>query len=303
MGIPFLSSEIVDQIIFAMENQEDRFLFDMERLEVISEDPEEELEDKPSLVTIPRWSSAEGFMLMEKFVAGMNNPHYRQQLSQALGGGKGVFRRFKDVLHSHGPLEKLWYNFKEREMRQIVRDWFRTNKEALLLDALGPEPEETEDLVLADFPVRIEAIETLPDESIMEACFRDAFEMEDDMLLDSFIEESLTGMETCDEIVRILASTPDGEFAALAILLQSGTPPGMLVKLPLLYVDPSFRGLGIAKLLLEKAAQEARRRGAGNMLVDVPGKGEVLLPWMEEAGFSIVRRSCILKLGRYSDRE
>lgn len=295
-----LSSEVVDQIIFAMENQEESFLFHMEKLEVVpvagfeTEDGGESLPEK--LVSIPRWSSADGFRLMEKFVSSLNNPMYREELSRALAGGKGVFRRFKDVLKNHGPLEKLWYSFKEHEMRQTVRDWFHRNEEARDLASLGPEPEETGELVLSDFPLEIHPLPEPVEEELVEYCFQGLFPESEELLFRSFVEECMLVLENGDEVVMVSAAAPDGGRAGFALMAGFNAEEGFVFRLPLLFVDPRFRGLGLAKLLIEQAREEAAARAAAGLLLDIPGNGAVLLPFLEEAGFSTVRRSCFVNL-------
>ncbi len=294
-----LPNELIDQIIFAMENQEQSFVFDMEKIEVIPEPApgmNAEAPDERFFVKIPRWTSADGYHLMEKFVAGINNPLYRQDLGQALSGGRGAFRRFKDALKSHGPLEKLWYSFKEREMRQTVREWLQGNEEAKNLAALGPEPDETEELVLIDFPLTVETFDGAIDEALIDTCFREAFQPEQPWLRELFGEECLVSLESGEELIRILITTPGGDFAAMAMLVRFDSSAGAVLKLPLLYVDVQFRGLGLAKLLIERSAEEARYRDIANLIVELPGESAVLLPFLEEVGFSTVRRSCSLNV-------
>ncbi len=294
-----LPNELIDQIIFAMENQEQSFLFDMEKLEVIPESVfgmEGEEPDEALYVRIPRWTSADGYHLMEKFVSGINNPLYRQDLGQALSGGRGAFRRFKDALKSHGPLEKLWYSFKEREMRQTVREWLQSNEEAKNLAALGPEPDETEELVLIDFPVSVESYDGPLDEALIETCFREAFPPEQQRLRELFGEECMISLESGEELIRISVHTPGGDFAAVAMLVRFDSGAGPVLKLPLLYVDIQYRGLGLAKLLIERSTEEAKQREITDLIVEVSGTGAVLLPFLEEAGFSTVRRSCCLNV-------
>jgi GNAT superfamily N-acetyltransferase len=233
---------------------------------------------------------------MEKFVAGINNPLYRQDLGQALSGGRGAFRRFKDALKSHGPLEKLWYSFKEREMRQTVREWLQSSEEAKNLAAIGPEPDETEELVLIDFPVTVETFEGVLDEALIVACYDEAFPPEQQRLRELFGEECMLSLENGEELIRILIRTPGGDFAAMAMMARFDSAAGPVLKLPLLYVDVQFRGLGLAKLLIERAAEEAGKREIASLVVEIPGGGSVLLPFLEQAGFSTVRRSCCLKV-------
>ena len=148
-----LTGEMVDEIVFGMENQEVDFFFDLQEGGLI---PEGELPEEGGerYVEIPEWRPVDGFRLMERFVATVKNPLYRDELRAALNGGRGVFRRFKDILKQYEPLERLWYNYKDREMRHIVLEWYSRITEAQELVKLGEEPVENEQLILSDFTVR-----------------------------------------------------------------------------------------------------------------------------------------------------
>jgi hypothetical protein len=51
-------------------------------------------------------------------------------------------------------VEKLWFFYKDRQMKQLVLDWFNGVRESRGLEALKPEIFEGEDLVLSDFTIR-----------------------------------------------------------------------------------------------------------------------------------------------------
>src|SRR6056297_1279586 len=147
-----LTEEVIDQIIFGMENQQADYLFDLKEGVLVHSNESVVTEHKGSeerFVELPNWRPVDGFYLMERFVAFIKNPIYRQEMRDALNGGGGVFRRFKDVLKRFEPLERQWFSFKEREMRQAVRNWYTGINDAIMLSRLGEEPEETEDLVLS----------------------------------------------------------------------------------------------------------------------------------------------------------
>ncbi|MDR2730070.1 MAG: GNAT family N-acetyltransferase, partial [Treponema sp.] len=58
---------------------------------------------------LPQWGPKDGYRLMEKFTAGLNNPVARQELTAALNKNKGVFRAFRDVLEQYPEVEKIWF--------------------------------------------------------------------------------------------------------------------------------------------------------------------------------------------------
>jgi hypothetical protein len=154
----------LDEIAFVMEKQDDfesAVLFDTETGEVINipdevmsaaeSGDEEEIADLPEweqelmetaravlsdeegrFQDIPRRSSSEGYDLMVEFMGSMRNAKLRDRLTSALHG-KGVFRRFKDVLRDYPDEENRWHVFHNEKMREDARGW---------LNSLGIEPVE-----------------------------------------------------------------------------------------------------------------------------------------------------------------
>ncbi|WP_455382954.1 UPF0158 family protein [Salinispira pacifica] len=155
-----LTRELIDQIMFGMENQDTEFVLDSRehrvvKVQEISEETDET--DEPAeerYLPLPEWHSVDGYNLMEKFVASLHNPIYREILRRILTSGKGVFRQFKDALKERKEIERLWYHFKEREMRARVLEWYNLLRESWGLERVGdPEGEETDALVLTDFTI------------------------------------------------------------------------------------------------------------------------------------------------------
>ena len=147
-----LSPEIMEQIIFAMEDQTAEWYVHrvsgaLATGDLVEEAEQVELpEQAEQFVPLPLWQPVDGFRLMERFVATVRNPFHREHLRSALAHGRGVFRSFKNALHQRPDLERLWHGFKEREMRRIVAQWYDREREAAGLERLGWEPEESDDL-------------------------------------------------------------------------------------------------------------------------------------------------------------
>ena len=146
-----LNSELVEQIIFAMEDQQNQYYVHMDtgellREEEIEEDEaeEDEAEGEDPFIPIPEWRPVDGFLMMEKFVARLRNPLLRDQLKDALTSGRGVFRKFKDILKTNPEIERLWFSFKERELRKVVWQWYNDNRELAGLDRLEEETDPAE---------------------------------------------------------------------------------------------------------------------------------------------------------------
>ena len=146
-----LSEKTVEQIAFAMEDQEHASVVDLESGEVL---PAEGYEG-PDYAEAPTWSSREGFKLMEDFLASVRQPSVRRELSAALARGRGVFKAFKAVLAEREDVERSFRDFKMRAMRLAIANWYDDLREARGLERLGPEPEEVDELLTSDLDIRI----------------------------------------------------------------------------------------------------------------------------------------------------
>jgi len=156
-----MDNTLLDDILFSMENQDGEYLLDTQQNQIIDinfDDIEEEPDfneidfDKTDrYISLPQWSSADGYRLMEKFSSELKNPIIRQELSAALNRNKGVFRAFKDVLEQYPETVKHWYIFKEQKMKEEVIDWYNSLREEWGLKPIGNEPEDTTSLILEDF--------------------------------------------------------------------------------------------------------------------------------------------------------
>ncbi|MDR0504094.1 MAG: GNAT family N-acetyltransferase [Treponema sp.] len=153
-----LDKVLIDDIIFFMENQDGEFLIDIQEGQVIDIN-NNETEEEPDyndgrFIPLPGWSSQDGFRLMEHFTAGLKNPVARHDLSVALTRSKGVFRAFKNVLESYPEIEKMWFIYKDKEMKNEVISWYNSLREEWGLEPIGMEPDDTSSLVLEDFSFR-----------------------------------------------------------------------------------------------------------------------------------------------------
>jgi hypothetical protein len=59
---------------------------------------------------------------MERFIPMVDDGELRDQLTRAIDG-KGAFRRFKDVLMSHGPERERWFAFRSERLRVFMEAW------------------------------------------------------------------------------------------------------------------------------------------------------------------------------------
>ncbi len=285
-----LTEEVVDQIIFGMENQQAEYVFDLKEGELVPlDDPkiaEAEQEGLERYVDLPNWRPVDGFHLMERFVAFIKNPIYRQELRDALNGGRGVFRRFKDVLKRYEPLERQWFAFKEREMRQVVKDWYAAVTDSIALSRLGEEPEETEELVLSDFVIQSgtgrwkdrieEAAKLAKDESVQDFTVA---------LRDYLMDTEKVGCTDNEHKEIIYAETPVGEFAGCIMGVYVVSEYSTVLDLRYIYVEPQFRGLGLSRLFIDRATEIAAKNGVTKVVIELLGKTLFLQDDLEERGF------------------
>ena len=143
-----LNDLLMDEIVFYMENQESNFVLDTQELHICEEKPELK-EDR--YIPIPQWEPKDGYRLMGKFAASLKNPVVRQELGEALNRNKGVFRAYRNVLEQYPETEKLWFKYKDQNMKNEVVVWYNVLREGWGLEPVGSEPEDNSSLVLEDF--------------------------------------------------------------------------------------------------------------------------------------------------------
>jgi hypothetical protein len=82
----------------------------------------EDEEDNDRWLWVPCQGSRDGYRDMELFAARIGDAGLRGRLEQALTG-RGVFRRFKDVLAESPRHLQEWYAFKDERQRGRARNW------------------------------------------------------------------------------------------------------------------------------------------------------------------------------------
>jgi hypothetical protein len=97
-------------------------------------DPEmhQRIASDTSYMRIEPVSSREQYRWMERFIPMVEDKPLSDLLTQAIDG-KGAFRRFKDVLMSHGAERERWFAFRSERLRVFMEAW-------LAAHALKPAP-------------------------------------------------------------------------------------------------------------------------------------------------------------------
>jgi len=285
-----LTGALIDDILFAMEDQGGEFVLDTVEGVVSGglDDPEfdgEDLDDDDGegggrFIGLPEWDSADGFRLMERFAAAFRNPLIREELSSALGLGKGVFRAFKDVLSRYPEAEKLWFSFKEKEMKKEILRWYNGLREEWGLEKIGAEPEDTDDLVLEDFCFRaFEEKDRFQAEALHSLCVEEFKENLAEAGSSSEIETINRELYTFHDIpgisIGMAVESQGGEFAGYI----SGVLKNTALCVQSLEIKPEYRGLGLGEALLVKFINSLDPGKIRKIFLDLPS-------WTE--GFSRV---------------
>jgi len=264
-----LTEALLDDILFSMEDQVGEFFIDcLEGVVVNLDDFDDEIIEKEEdrFINLPDWDSSSGFRLMERFAAAFRNPLIRNELCAALNRGKGVFRAFKNTLTQYPEAEKIWFSFKEREMKREVIRWYNGLREEWGLEKIGLEPEETSDLVLEDFRFRvIRDTDRSAVESLHDLC----------RTPDPEFPQNYQG-----ETVSYVTETVSGEFAGyISADRRSGD---LFIKA--LEVKPEYRGLGIGKALLDHFLENLDS-GIQRVFLELPAESEGFSRALAREGF------------------
>jgi Uncharacterised protein family (UPF0158) len=74
---------------------------------------------------LPTKSDIDEWQIMKDYADSVGNRAIGAELQDAIRGA-GAFRMFKSVIRRRG-IEKDWYNFRDRALEQIARDWCEEN--------------------------------------------------------------------------------------------------------------------------------------------------------------------------------
>jgi GNAT superfamily N-acetyltransferase len=263
-----LTGVLIDNILFSMEDQGRKFLVDTQegvvtgRTNELAKTVERE---RNRYVELPKWDSSDGFRLMERFAAAFRNPTVREELTDALNRGKGVFRAFKNILGRYPEAEKRWFLFKEQEMKRDILRWYNALREERGLERIGEEPEETGDLVLEDFRFRD------PMEGDGEAAAALHRICAEELRVWAG-ENGLAGApeDTPGGEIVFVAETGGGDFAGYI----SVSPRETAASITALEVRPEYRGFGIGEALVSRLLERLRKTGISRVIIDVPAGAE-----------------------------
>ncbi|MDR0628879.1 MAG: GNAT family N-acetyltransferase [Treponema sp.] len=280
-----LTEALIQDILFAMEDQEGDFLLDAQQGAVVKIDSEggeamEAVAAPARYKDLPAWNPADGYQLMKRFTASFKNPLIRTELTAALDRGKGVFRAFKDTLNRYPEAEKRWFSFKTQNMKQEIIRWYNALRDEWGLEHIGTEPEETDDLILEDFMFR----KPNPQDPASAAALHRQIheEREKTGWEGAFFQEGLSGE------LALVAETGGGDFAGYIAAVGIGE----ILYIRTLEVKAEYRGLGVGEALLSRLLDTLDHEVLSLVSIDLP---------VEVEGFSRVlfRASFTPRITRY----
>ncbi len=264
-----LSDDVINSLIFAMENQKENNVFDSEQKEVVELDIEAE-NDTDRYYSIPEWTSMDGFKVMELFVATLHSPLAKESLNEVLFAGKGVFRNFKNTLKDYPEVEKQWFTFKQRVFKEKVFGWYNVLRDLWGLERIEGEPEETENLVFDDFIFR-ECDEDLDLEHVQQAekmllqTLKNSYEGELGIAATVLWQSCKAQLKT--EKVTYCCANIAGDFTGVISVSPVPVPAKHTVVVTLFYILPAWRGLGIGKELFMICLQELKKRNVHIVII------------------------------------
>lgn len=271
MSLP-LTSALLDQILFAMEDQDNFSVLNLatRQVEVCAE--ENSCGDS-TVLPLPTWSSTDGFHMMREFSESLHNPSVQAELRAVLDSGQGVFRRFKQILKPRDLLYRQWLRFKRKFMEERVRLWLEEWPEVMVEDPSNPAFGVDEPGLLAsDFSFR----EGRPDEAGRladwdgEACHEAAQEIfrESGAL---YAEYFRRGRHFAPGDRFWVAENPRGDWAGViwGRCWKASDGTAEVVEVQLWFVDSEYRGLGLGARLLELLREAYEPRAALMLIVPV----------------------------------
>jgi len=192
----------------------------------------------------------------------------REELNSALGRGRGVFRAFKDTLGRYPEAEKLWFSFKEKEMKLEIIRWYNGLREEWGLERIGMEPEETGDLVLEDFRFRPFRKEDLTGAGeLHRMCVE---ENKKNTAEAGQASSAGVSMPELSFEKAMIAETGDGEFAGYI----SGFVRDSVLYIQRMELKAEYRGLGIGEALLVRLLDSLDSGEVNQVLMDLPSRAE-----------------------------
>ncbi len=268
-----LTDSLVDDILFAMEDQQKTSAVDASRGAVVSS--ESLVVDEVNYYALPVWSSGDGYSVLQEFTNNLHSPLAREELRRVLTGGRGVFRKFKDVIKSYPEVERKWHFFKNARMKKRLNEWYGSLRESWGLEQLEYSEDEcideTEELVRSDFVFN--TYDSGRDRNgISHGCelikeeYRKQFPFEVGDAV-GFLWQRLSSFADFNQKSGFVCYTQSEEFAGCLLYSSCLSSSKKTAVVTDFFVVQNYRGLGIGKELLGKTLDGLKDRGIQWVLV------------------------------------
>lgn len=311
-----LTDELLDDIIFSMEDQGGIWYVDSADGQIASEDMMTEiiLEEgearEDDFYPLPLWSSDDGYGLMEEFTKDLHAPDARKDLRQAISGGRGVFRNFKNVLKQYPEVERKWHLFKDEKMKEKVRSWYNDLRESWKLERLEEaefgEP-DTDEIVQNDFV--FSEYDSSRDRNDVERGFNQLAEeyvKEFAVQYDEHLGNALVSLfkrnalvsENCGKTGFVCRTISD-DFAGCLLTDFCPSQAKKTAEILYFFVNRDSRGLGIGDSLLLKSMAFLKERGVRRVVIATTSVSETMKPLLEKNGFEKIGPGYVADLSSF----
>ena len=285
-----LTDSLTAQILFAMENQNQTSALDAASLCIVDCAQVDVDEDK--IYSLPEWTSADGYNLLELFTSSYRNAKVYVELKKVLAEGRGVFRNFKDIIKKYPEVEHRFNLFKNKSMTMRILDWYNALRESWGLERLNQDFEEYDDLIFEDFIFRPYSYESDNDCILHEAEhfadeLKQQFSGELGMALSEIFDfqDDLKNRLAKKSAEGFVCRTSTDEFAGCILYSYAKSVAKTTAYVAALFVNQNYRGLGIADALIQQCISHLQKNGIHFFIFSNSIVPEMLEPLLSRLGF------------------
>lgn len=295
-----LTDSLVNQIIFAMENQNQVSALDVQNMCIVDAGSVEVDEDK--IYLLPEWTSHDGYALLESFVSSIRWSKAYKELSTVLAEGRGVFRQFKNALKKYPENERKFNLLKNSRMKSRVVGWYNELRMSWGLEKLSQDFDECDDLIQEDFVIR-------PYNRVSDSGFvmTEAKHFSDELktqysgelgqaLSAIFEEGSLIQSLESKDTQGLVCQTLEDDFAGCILYSPVLSAAKTAVSLTALFVNQNYRGLGIAGELIERSISNLQKNGIHFFIIPNSVLVFELEPLLTRLGFNRTGTAMVAEL-------
>ena len=282
-----LTESLLDEIITALENQEQQFLVDAAQNKLVEKTDGLKGDDE-FFYELPEWDSAAGFKLREDFVSKLNSPLAHEALQEVLHSGRGVFRNFRNVIKEYPEVEKRWHVYKNNQMLSYINDWYNNLREVWGLEKLDYVPESDDSLIHDDFSFTAYTQKNKKELLLhMNAAFRERNENLSQELSQAIYNIWLEQFELAESKGELgfICRSFSNDFAGCITVSQVSQKQEKVMVLTSLFVPEAFRGLGIGTELINMCLSELKKLGKTWLILPNMTLPDFLEPLLLRTGF------------------